>query len=86
MFGFLWQVKDDDYHPNKVIEELNGVLNSYKSVLEDFEDLKNDLGEDGLVLLDRTGEDGIFVEYPTREINVVDVNKEVVELSSVIPE
>ena len=86
LFGFLWQVKDDDYHPNKVIEELNGVLNSYKSVLEDFEDLKNDLGEDGLVLLDRTGEDGIFVEYPTREINVVDVNKEVVELSSVIPE
>lgn len=82
IFGIT--TSNEEYHPNYVLGEINGVLRTYKNVAEDFEDITSDLGLDGLVLT--ADNDKVYTEYAIREIKALDPEKAVDLSAALIPD
>lgn len=87
--------KNDDYHPKKVIEDINALLNStdddgYKYVVSKFEELSSELEKDGLTLnvTVKSDDEQVYKKYEAKEVEELDVEEEVLsdsEISALIP-
>ena len=84
IFGITFS--DDKYHPNNILKEINSVLNMYKNVAEDFEDITSDLSVDGLAIT--ADDEKVYTDYAQRELVALDPEKPVqIDMNaSVIPE
>ena len=74
----FFTVESDEHHPAAVLKDINATIANYKSCTEDFENIANELGLDGLGV---SSEDtGIYTEYNACEVVALDPN------AAVIPE
>ena len=83
---FFFTAKDDKYHPNTVLTEINALLKAYKELLADFESISDELEQDGLILATiKSDDDKIYPEdgFDTlpegEEVEVIDIEDDVDE-------